>query len=256
MMNVILRLSLMQRIMSPFIVLGLFSTSLSYAKDETHVDEFGQSIVVRTNIVQDENGEDLHLQQKFIRLPDQLLYLKGSSSPETIRYAENICGQQGKFLDIDYGVKMLATPAEQQKTKTSQNQSEAQVLISCHADLNLVASLAKQAGMKHAITQQLDGGYVLQSWYTPQGEKIIERRVRLETAQGKSFQTQKRFLALGENQMLYLRNSASAETLSYEEIVCQEYGAGVPAPDRGIRIESIGTSYGYSCSDTLEKQQR
>ncbi len=226
-------------------------TSLIYAQDIEYTDEFKRLIIERSTQLEDQSGRAIILSQRFLRIGQSLLYIKGSSTAETIRYGQEFCIKQGKIFDLEYGTKIIEITRPDQNMNEQDRQSELN-LISCNPDHSFIENIQQKAGLQKAIKQEMKGGYHYTSWYNGRGEKLIERKVVMTTPNGTEYSTQKRFLGLGTNQMMYLPNSASAETLEYEQAFCGSF-ALTRDIDKGVQIESISSSYGLMCDSSVQQ---
>lgn len=204
-------------------IIPVFACSTLLANDVLTKDHLDRPIVQKKFTLKDQNGKSITLSQKFLVVGEnELLYVRGSSSAETLKYGEEKCRSENKILDIDYGSHTI---------KNNQN-----YIISCANDLNLKNSLINKAYSSSPEEKSMNG-FKDSSSLNQYGEKIITRTSVATAPSGRKYSIQQQFQEISKDKLLYIMNSSTPETLQYNNEVCKSVG-GIDATDKGVRLVS------------------
>lgn len=194
-----------------------------FANDVLTKDHFDRPIIQKNFTVKNQNGKTFTLSQKFLVIgEDDLLYIRGSSSAETLKYGEEKCRSEGKILDIDYGSHVI---------KKDQNYT-----ISCSNDLNLKNTIINKSYSSSPEEKSING-FKNSSSLNQYGEKIITRTSTAIAPNGRKYSIQQKFQEISKDKLLYITNSSTPETLQYNNEVCKSVG-GIDITDKGVRLIS------------------
>ncbi|MDS7935685.1 hypothetical protein RMB03_17310 [Acinetobacter sp. V91_7] len=225
----------MKRILLSIFPICLCSTS--FAGEVLTKDHLDRPIIKKTFDIKDQNGNNIKLSQDFLIVgEDELLYLRGSSSPVTLKYGEEKCRSDGKVLDIDFGSKII-----------KRNQ---QYILSCSNDKNLKNTIINKSYSSSPQEQSLKGFNDVTS-LNQFGEKIITRTSTAIAPNGRKYNIQQQFQEISENKLLYILNSSTPETLQYNNELCKSVG-GIDATDKGVRLISKDATSAIIC-DNVKK---
>lgn len=220
-------------------IISMSICSLTFAKETLIKDHLDRAILKKTFEISDPAGKTVQIDQSFLIISnEELLYLRDSSSPETLRFGEKKCQAEGKILDINFGAKIV--------------NKNIKYLISCSDDLNLKNTMINKAYSLQP-KEQLSNGFSDIVSYNQYGEKIIIRSSQATGPNGKQYSLQQRFQEISPEKLLYISNSSTPETLQYNNEICKSIN-GTDNTDKGVRIISKLTTSTLVC-DNIKKNE-
>ena len=204
-------------------IIPMFACTTLLASDVLTKDHLDRPTIQKNFSLTDQNGKTLTLSQKFLVIgEDELLYIRGSSSPETLKYGEQKCRSEGKILDIDYGSHVI---------KKDQNYT-----LSCSNDVNLNNNIINKS-YSSSPEEKTINGFQISSALNQYGEKIITKTSSVIAPSGRKYSIQQKFQEISKDKLLYITNSSTPETLQYNNEVCKSVG-GIDSTDKGVRLVS------------------
>lgn len=216
-----------------FPLISIFLVPIAtYAKDINSLDEFSRPVIQKIVDITTEKGEKITISQKFLKVGgNELMYIKGSSSPNTLKYGKDLCQSKGQILDIEYGSKLI-----------NKNNN---YIISCSNDTSLKNNTITKAYSSTPVVQKRNL-FTDSISHNESGEKIIQRIAVATGSNGKKYTTNQKFIELKDNKLLYIPNSSSAETIQYANDICHAAG-GNERINKGSNIISSNLPFTLSC---------